>query len=64
MDSYQLMKSAFHFLSFLVLFYLIFIIKSLSLLYKILILIIALVHLYDSWWFIYKYTPEQIYAPI
>ena len=64
MDSYQQMKIVFHFFSFVFLIYLIFYMKSLPLLYKLFILIIALVHLYDSWWFVYKYTPEKIYAPI
>jgi hypothetical protein len=63
-DFYQWMKILFHFLSFIFLIYLAFSIKSLSIFSKLILIIIAFVHGYDSWWFIYKYTPEQIYAPI
>jgi hypothetical protein len=63
-DFYQWMKILFHFLSFVFLIYLAFSIKSLGIFSKLALIIIAFVHGYDSWWFIYKYTPEQIYAPI
>jgi hypothetical protein len=63
-DFYQWMKILFHFLSFVFLIYLAVYLKSLNWLARLALIIIAFVHGYDSWWFIYKYTPEQIYAPI
>ena len=63
-DFYQWMKILFHFFSFVFLIYLAVYLKSLNLVARLGLIVIGLVHGYDSWWFIYKYTPEQIYAPI
>jgi hypothetical protein len=47
----QIIKSSYHLFASLFLFYLAFFIKNLSIIIKIILVFIALFHLYDTWWF-------------
>ena len=51
MNQNQIIKSSYHLFATLFLLYLIFFIKNIPLLCKIILLLLSIFHLYDTWWF-------------
>lgn len=51
MNQNQIIKSSYHLFATLFLLYLAFFIKSIPLFCKIILLLLVVFHLYDTWWF-------------
>jgi len=51
MNQNQIIKSSYHLFATLFLLYLVFFIKNMPLFCKIILLLLAIFHLYDTWWF-------------
>jgi len=61
MNTNQIIKTSYHLFATLFLIFLAFYIKNLNLLIKIILIFLAIFHLYDTWWFL---NNEKGNAPI
>lgn len=54
MNQNQIVKTSYHLFATLFLLYLVFFIKEIPMICKIILIFLAIFHLYDTWWFFYN----------